>query len=75
MGPAGTAAVHQPQAQQLCSINHCEVYIWYSSSLVVSDGNSFIMVTVQVAKSSLVLPILRLRPRGSEREGGGGQGL
>ena len=70
-GPAGTAAVHQPQAQQLCSINHCEVYIWYSSSLVVSNGNSFIMVTVQVAKSGLVLPILRLRPRGSERGGWG----
>lgn len=42
---------------------------------MVSNGSSFIMATVQVAKSGLVLPILRLRPRGSEREGGGGQGL
>ena len=69
-GPAGTAAVHRPQAQELCSINHCEVYSWCSSSLAVSSGSSFIMVTVQVAKSGLDLPILRLRPRGS----GGGRG-
>lgn len=43
-GPAGTAAVCRPQAQELCSINHCEVYIWCSSSLAVSSGSSFIMV-------------------------------
>lgn len=54
------------QAQGLCSINRCKVYIWCSSSLVLSSGNSFIMATAQVEKSSSVLPTWRLRPRGSE---------